>query len=181
MAGEGLWAMSAFGSSNMNGLGQRYSERNQVGSTSIFNFDTVLQSYALIQTWLKQMMQWQYSDTLVLLPKMSCIAIRTLIIAILDFIPFLNIVCFEMRVTAMKVHVLLIWYIFFAWSLIYFTNYIDMTLVLDYDTYIFDCFSISYIYCFFHILLFFFFICSYFMHHMSLFQNFVLMFSCFLF
>lgn len=62
VAGEGLWAMSAFGSSNMNGLGQRYSERNQVGSTSIssFNSYTVLQSCALIQTWLKLIIQWQY-------------------------------------------------------------------------------------------------------------------------
>lgn len=69
---------------------------------------------------------------------MSCIAFGSLIIAIFDFLPFLNIVWLEMRVTAIikynnaklfYISTCFISLIYFVclWPIIYFTNYIDIT------------------------------------------------------
>ena len=95
---------------------------------------------------------------------MSCIAIRSLIIALLDFLPFPNIVWFEMRVTAIiKYNNAKIFYISTCFisliyfvclrPIIYFTNYIDITwlVIIGHNIYltvlpifIFHCFFSSY-------------------------------------
>ena len=47
VAGQGLWRMRAFGSSNADGSGQRFSERAQVSTSRILSLPSILEGIIL--------------------------------------------------------------------------------------------------------------------------------------